>query len=239
MRRSNERAVEKSTSVTSLAKSNGKRRATIAVRSRRRKRNYAPWRSMNSSVRRHASAEASANSSYLRSKKLCGCALVRHDLVLDACRGQRFVERGVVLGGDVRVVAGLQREDRRVELGGALRRPGHAAALGGHPVEADRAGEAVASGRGEPGVAAAEAEPDGEDGGRAAVAQIRDRRRDVRLNPSGVVCCTCSIHSKSSSRLLTLQCGRSSRSRRRRSRARRSATRAPRRSGRARGRPAG
>ena len=30
------------------------------------------WRAMNSSVRRHASADASANSSYLRSKKLCG-----------------------------------------------------------------------------------------------------------------------------------------------------------------------
>ena len=49
-------------------------------------------------------------------------ALVRDHLVLDACRGERLVERGVVLGRDVRVLARLQRQDRRVDLGGALRR---------------------------------------------------------------------------------------------------------------------
>ena len=74
-------------------------------------------------------------------------ARVGDDLVLDPGRGQRRVEGRVVLGGDVRVVAGLEREDRRGELGGALRRARVAVSLAGHPVEADRAGEAVAAAR--------------------------------------------------------------------------------------------
>ena len=44
------------------------------------------------------------------------CAVVADDLVLDARAGQRLVERGVVLGGDVRVGARLQREDRALDL---------------------------------------------------------------------------------------------------------------------------
>src|SRR5207253_5847126 len=52
---------------------------------------------------------------------------VRDDLVLDRGRGQRFVELGVELGRDVLVVARLERQDRRLDLAGALRWPGRLA----------------------------------------------------------------------------------------------------------------
>ena len=49
-------------------------------------------------------------------------SLVSDDLVLDTRGRECLVERGVVLGGDVLICAGLERENRRFELGGALRR---------------------------------------------------------------------------------------------------------------------
>jgi hypothetical protein len=83
--------------------------------------------------------------------------------VLDSRGGERLVEGCVVLREDVRVVARLEREDRRLELGRPLRRAGRAVPLDGRAVEADRARETVAAGRREPGVSSAEAEADGED----------------------------------------------------------------------------
>src|SRR5207248_3079742 len=59
-------------------------------------------------------------------------ALVGHDLVRDAGLGQRPIELGVVLSADVPVVAGLEREDRRLELGRARNH------VAGPSVEADR-----------------------------------------------------------------------------------------------------
>ena len=75
---------------------------------------------MNASVRRQASAEASACSSYVRSKK--ECALVGDDLVLDAGGGQRLVEGDVLVRGDALVVPGLKGEDRCLHLRGACDR---------------------------------------------------------------------------------------------------------------------
>ena len=49
-------------------------------------------------------------------------AVVRHELVLDAGLGEGLLEGGVVLGRDVLVVAGLEREDRALHLAGALGR---------------------------------------------------------------------------------------------------------------------
>src|SRR5262245_25368121 len=103
-------------------------------------------------------------------------ALVRHELVLDARVLQRALKGGVVLGGDVLVGARLQREDRRLELAGALGRVGRA------PVEADGACEPVLLRGGEPRLAAAEAEPDRENPFRAVLAQIRDTRGDIGLD---------------------------------------------------------
>jgi hypothetical protein len=60
-----------------------------------------------------------------------GSPVVDDELVLDARRRERCVEGGVVLGEDVRVVARLQREDRRLELGGTLRRARSAVSLAG------------------------------------------------------------------------------------------------------------
>ena len=109
--------------------------------------------------------------------------------MLDARLGQRSVERGVVRGSDVGVVPRLQRR------GSAPRSPGSAAsgparrcARPGAAVEADRAREAVARGRGEPRVTAAEAEADDEDRrARAALlaAEELDRRPCVRLDAVG------------------------------------------------------
>ena len=114
------------------------------------------------------------------------------------------VEGGVVLGGDVLVVAGLEREDRGGDLARALGRARLPVALAGHAVEADGARQAVPGRGGEPGVAAAEAEADREDRLATLVAQIGDRgaRRRPGL-PSGVVWATCSMYGNSSSRFAT------------------------------------
>ena len=64
---------------------------------------------------------------------------VDDDFVLDARGRERLVERGVVLGGDVLICARLEREDRRLELGGALRRARRSvSAFAGPSVETDR-----------------------------------------------------------------------------------------------------
>src|SRR4051794_6431076 len=76
-------------------------------------------------------------------------ARVGHDLVLDAGRGQRLVEGGVVLGGDVLVVACLEGEDRRLHFAGALDRARRLPASG-LPVEPDRALEPMTAGCREP-----------------------------------------------------------------------------------------
>src|SRR6059036_2962946 len=51
-----------------------------------------------------------------------GRPVIGDDLVLEAGGGQRRIERGVHLGRDVGIVAGLKREDGRRHLGGAARR---------------------------------------------------------------------------------------------------------------------
>src|SRR5947207_6286035 len=108
-------------------------------------------------------------------------ALVADELVVDPRVGERLLEGRVVLGGDVLVGPGLQREDRRVDLSGPLGRP-RAVALGGHAVEADRAGEAVAARCREPGLSPAHAETDREDGAAAELPQAPDRGPDIGLN---------------------------------------------------------
>src|SRR5438067_9998860 len=86
-----------------------------------------------------------------------------HDLVLDPRVLQRLVEGRVVLGRDVRVVATLEREHWRRDLGGALGRARMAVALAGHAVEADRTGKVVAARGCQPGVVPAETEAERED----------------------------------------------------------------------------
>src|SRR4029079_5636782 len=71
-------------------------------------------------------------------------AVVDDDLVLHAGRGQRAVDRRVVIGKDVLVVAGLKREDRRLELGGALCRSRGAVPLARRAVHADGSRKPVA-----------------------------------------------------------------------------------------------
>src|SRR5437773_743985 len=86
-------------------------------------------------------------------------SFVRDELVLDAGGLQRLFERRIVVGGDVLVGARLEGEDRRLHPVGELRGPGRAVAARARPsVEADGAAEPVPAGRGEPRVAAAEAE---------------------------------------------------------------------------------
>ncbi len=138
---------------------------------------------MNASVFCHAFSDASANSSCFRSKKLCGAPSYVTSSCSTPAASSAAAKRGVVVGRDVRVVAGLEREDRRHHLAGALRRAGRAVgALSRPAVEADRAGEPVTSRRGQPRVAAAHAEADREDRRAALRAQPGDARRDVRLN---------------------------------------------------------
>src|SRR5919197_4452284 len=110
-------------------------------------------------------------------------ALVGDELVLDAGRLERLLERLVVVGGDVLVVACLQGQDRRLDVSSALDRSGLAVALGRHPVEADRAGEVVAVRGRQPRVAPPEAEADGEDGAAAELAEPFDGRGNIRADP--------------------------------------------------------
>jgi hypothetical protein len=64
---------------------------------------------------------------------------VGDDLVLDARDRECLVQRGVVLGRDVLICARLEREDRRFELGGALRRSRSSVSpFAGSSVETDR-----------------------------------------------------------------------------------------------------
>src|SRR4051812_40133829 len=102
--------------------------------------------------------------------------LVRHQLVLDARRLETLLEGGVVLGRDVLIVSGLQRQDRCLQLRGSSRRIRRAA------VEPDRACQAVLVSGGEPGVAATKAEADREDRLRAALAQVSHGSSDIRLH---------------------------------------------------------
>src|SRR6266513_2095364 len=66
-------------------------------------------------------------------------ALVGDELVLDACLLEPLLEGGVVRCRDVLVVAGLEGEDRSLQLRYPLRRSRRAVApLAGPAVEADR-----------------------------------------------------------------------------------------------------
>src|SRR5215217_361876 len=87
---------------------------------------------------------------------------IRDDLVLGAGGVQGGLERRDLVGADRMVVAGHQREERHLDLSRPVGRPRLAVALARHPVEADRARDAVSVGRREPGVAPAEAEADDE-----------------------------------------------------------------------------
>ena len=123
----------------------------------------------------------------------------------------------------------------------ALRRAGVAVALAGRAVEADRAGEVVTTGRGEPGVAAAEAEADREDGrGSRRGRRCSTAARDVQLDPLGRrlrdVVHVGEARRRACRRPASV---RSSRRRPRRSRVPRSGARPLGRSGRARGRRGG
>ena len=139
---------------------------------------------MKASTRPHASADASANSSCFRSKKLCGAPSYIDDLVLDAGVRERLRRRRDLLGGDAlrrrrpsapRIGASISR--------GPLGRPGlRRPRPPGPAVEADRAGEPVTARRGQPRVAAAEAEADREDRLAAGLAQPRDAGGDVGLD---------------------------------------------------------
>src|SRR6185437_16575713 len=77
-------------------------------------------------------------------------AVVLDDLVLDAGAGQRGVEGSVVVGGDVRVGARLQRQDRAFDLRGPRNGARTAALARRTTVEAHRAGEAVPGRRRDP-----------------------------------------------------------------------------------------
>src|SRR5437764_7016043 len=114
-----------------------------------------------------------------------GRSLEGHDLVLDACVRERLLEGCVVLGGDVRVRAALEREHRRLDLPGARDRPRVAVAVAGHAVEADRTGKVVAARGCEPGVVPTEPEAEREDVAHALATQPLDCRAHVGLDPLG------------------------------------------------------
>src|SRR5262245_4818622 len=104
-------------------------------------------------------------------------ALIGDELVLDARGLERTVELLYVLRADRLVGAAHQAQDRRIDLGGPLRRARRAVrADAGPPVEADGTGQVVARGRCEPGVAPAETEADREH----RPARFRRRRAQVR-----------------------------------------------------------
>ena len=137
---------------------------------------------MNSSTRRHASSEASANCSCLRSKKLCGAP----SYVTTSCSTPAAVSaasNAALFSAPMSASSPrLEREDRRLDLARPLGRTGHAVALRRLAVEPDRALEPVARRRGEPGVAAAEAEADREDRRAPARASGATRAADVGLH---------------------------------------------------------
>ena len=169
-------------------------------------------------------------------------AVVDHDLVLDTGCAERLVERPRVLDRDSGVVAALEGEDRR----GRSRRLAESALVTRRsPRRACRRSRSRRRDRdpscgGEPRVAAAEAEPDREDGVAprgAKVLDARARRPPARRPASSAARAACTRSRRRAS--LPRPCARSSRTRPRRTRARRSAARAPRRSGRGRGRPGG
>ncbi len=123
-----------------------------------------------------------AKSSCFRSKKLCGAP----SYVTTSCSTPAAVSAASKAALCSAVMcwsspAWSARIGARISRG-PLGRAGNAVPLGGHPVEADRPGEPVPGGGGEPRVAAAEAEADGEDRRAAGRAQVRDRRGDVRLD---------------------------------------------------------
>ena len=107
-------------------------------------------------------------------------ARVGHDLVLGAGLAQRRLERLDLVGADRVVLAGHQRQQRRLDLARPLgRRRAAPLRTPGHPVEADGAREPVAVGGGQPRVAAAEAEADASTRSAPCAAQVRDRGGDV------------------------------------------------------------
>lgn len=76
-------------------------------------------------------------------------AVVGDDVVLDVGAGERTLERIHVLSWNCLVGTAHQREDRRFQLAGSLRRPGRSVAGGdGSPIEPDRACETVTAGGG-------------------------------------------------------------------------------------------
>src|SRR5213075_2421494 len=108
--------------------------------------------------------------------------LVGDELVLDAGGRQRGGVLLVQRGRDQRVVAGLEREDRRAGLRGAQRRAvaRHEWVLPREAVEADGAVDPVLGGRREPRLAAAEAEADRE--ARRAPLEASEGGGDVELD---------------------------------------------------------
>ena len=104
------------------------------------------------------------------------CAFVRDELVVRRGRVERGLESGVVLGGDVLVGPGLERENRRLQLGGALRRVRRPA------IEAHGSRKPSLIRRREPRLPAAETEADGEDPMRSPLAEVCDAGGDVCLH---------------------------------------------------------
>ena len=83
---------------------------------------------MNSSVARPRVLGGAGELLLLAVEEAVRRALVDDELVLDPRVGERLLERLVVAGGDVLVVAGLEREHRRVHLRGELLRARRAVA---------------------------------------------------------------------------------------------------------------
>ena len=143
-------------------------------------------RSMNASTRSHASADCDAYSSWRRSKKLCGAP----SYTTSSCSTPAAVSaasNAALCSG--RMFASAPAWRARIGASNSAARcvgPGAPAALTGRPVEAHRPGEAVPARRRQPGVAAAEAEADGEHDLAAAAdrrTQVFDGGADVLPDP--------------------------------------------------------
>ena len=173
------------------------------------------WAAMNSSARRPRVVRAVGMLSNRRSKKLCGApsyvtTWCSTPAAVSAARTRRRP------GRDRGRRACLQGEDRRLISPAQLDGAGLAVALAGHAVEADGARESVAARRGEPGVAAAEAEADGEDAvaSRPPASAARRPRRHVGLDDVGRRSARRAPCTGSRRRACRLRpCGRSSRTR--------------------------